>query len=192
MSKTNHSGVQIIAVVGMAGAGKSESCAFFRERGVPVLRFGDQTEIGLKELRKAITPENERWYREKLRRELGMAAYAIKIMPRIKEEIEKGEKMIVLDGLYSWEEYLALKKKYPHLTLLCIYARPSIRYQRLYQRDVRRLTPEEARKRDFAELENLNKGGPIAIADYLIRNEGTKKQLETKLERFSKTINGQS
>lgn len=185
----NTKDVKIIAVVGMAGAGKSESCAFFKEKGIPILRFGDQTEIGLRECGKLITPENERWYREKLRKELGMAAYAIKIMPRIAKEIKKGNKTVVLDGLYSWEEYLALIEQYPDLTLLCIYSRPETRYKRLNDRKIRKLTPKQTRKRDIQELEALNKGGPIAIADYLIQNEGSLKDLKFEMEKFSQTIN---
>jgi hypothetical protein len=33
------------------------------------------------------------------------------------------------------------------------------------------LTPDEAAGRDRAEIEKLNKGGPIAIADFLVINE---------------------
>lgn len=192
MSQSETSDVKIIAVVGMAGSGKSESCAFFKKKGFPILRFGDQTDIGLRELNKKISPENEQWYREKLRSELGMAAYAIKIMPRIEAEIAKGEKTIVLDGLYSWEEYLTLKKKYSRLILLCVYARPLIRYRRLQERAYRTFTAEKSRMRDLAELENLNKGGPIAMADYLIVNEASLEELEQKLKEFFKSINGQS
>ena len=99
----------IIAIVGMPGAGKSISCDFFQKKGYPVLRFGDQTDIGLKEQGLPLTQENEQPYRENLRKELGMAAYAIKIKPRIDKTLET-ENLVVLDGLYSWEEYLFLKQ----------------------------------------------------------------------------------
>jgi dephospho-CoA kinase len=46
-----------------------------------------------------------------------------------------------------------------------------IRYPRLAGRPVRPLTAEEAASRDKSEIENLNKGGPIAMADYVIPNE---------------------
>ena len=174
---------KIIAIVGMAGAGKTEAANFFKEKGFPILRFGDQTDIGLKELGKELTEENERWYREKLRKELGMAAYAVKIKPRI-DKIIKENKVIILDGLYSWEEYVYLKKIFPELSLLCIYAQPAIRYQRLIKRNHRRRDLKEARSRDIAELENLNKGGPIAIADYLIKNEENFDDLKKRVKEF--------
>ncbi len=175
--------LRLIAIVGMPGAGKTIAADFFRGKGVPVLRFGDQTDIGLKELGLRLTEANERKYREDLRRELGMAAMAIKIEPRIQEALKQSN-TVVLDGLYSWEEHIYLKDKFPSIKLLCIYAQPKIRYSRLGVRPVRPLGRKEAESRDIAEIENLNKGGPIAIADYLIKNEGSKEQFLTELESF--------
>nr|AQS30765.1 hypothetical protein [uncultured bacterium] len=80
---------------------------------------------------------------------------------------------MVLDGLYSWEEYLYLKQAFPGLILLAVYAKPPVRYARLSSRAVRPLQPDQARLRDMAELENLNKGGPIALSDFLVQNNST-------------------
>jgi len=173
----------------MPGSGKSVTARFFENKNIPVLRFGDQTDIGLKELNKELSEENERWYREKLRRELGMAAYAIKIEPGILKTLHESN-IVVLDGLYSWEEYLYLKKKFLYFTVLCIYASPKVRYERLRIRTIRPLTEDEARERDHAELEKLNKGGPIAIADYTVVNHGTLSDLYNNLELlFQQLIN---
>ncbi len=176
-----------IAIVGMPGAGKTVAAEFFHAKGIPVLRFGDQTDISLKELGLERNEKNERFVREKLRKELGMAAMAIKIEPRI-IETAKTNATIILDGLYSWEEYVYLKEKFSDLRLLCIYAPPEIRYERLGRRPVRPLTHEEARSRDIAELENLNKGGPIAIADYLIKNTSNEQELKRELEILYKEL----
>lgn len=163
----------IIAVVGMAGSGKSLACEFFKTKGNPVLRFGDETDRGLRAENLPLTEANERQYRENLRKELGMAAYAIKIEPHLREAFRSGSKCIILDGLYSWEEYIYLKAKFPELKLLGIYARPEIRRQRLLKRPVRPLNETQAKERDFNELKNLNKAEPIALADYLVINEGS-------------------
>ena len=178
---------KLIAIVGMPGAGKSVAAQFFKEKGIPVLRFGDQTDIGLKEHGLERNEKNERWYREEIRRELGMAAMAIKIVPRI-NAVDPKCTVIVLDGLYSWEEYLYLSSVFPNIKLLCIYAGPEVRYKRLAIRKIRPLIREEARSRDIAELENLNKGGPIALADYLIQNESTEANFYNELEKFHKTL----
>jgi len=177
----------IIAVVGMAGAGKSSASACLKKKGFTVLRFGDQTDIGLQEQGLPKTEKNERAYREGLRKELGMAAYAIKMKPRVEKAL-KTNNQIVLDGLYSWEEYEYLEKNIPDFCLVCIYARPEIRYERLTNREERPLSKETARSRDFAELVNLNKGGPIAMADYLIKNNSSLTDFHEKLDKLLKEI----
>lgn len=163
----------IIAVVGMAGSGKSLACDYFQSKGYPVLRFGDETDRGLRAQNLPLTEANERRYRENLRKELGMAAYAIKIAPRLRQLSTSKVESIILDGLYSWEEYLYLKEKFPQLKLLGIYARPEIRRRRLSKRPIRPLDERQAKARDLAELNNLNKAEPIALADYLVINEGS-------------------
>ncbi len=175
--------MKLIALVGMPGSGKSVAADFFRSRNIPVLRFGDETDIGLKDHGLERNEKNERWFREKIRKELGMAAMAIRIEPRIKKAMVDSE-TIVLDGLYSWEEYVYLKKKFPYLMLVCIWAPPFLRYNRLATRKVRSLTEEESRSRDIAEIENLNKGGPIAVADDVIVNSTTKRYLHSQLEKY--------
>lgn len=178
---------KLIAIVGMPGAGKTVAADFFRAKKIPVLRFGDQTDISLKELGLERNEKNERFVRESLRKDLGMAAMAMKIEPRILEAA-KTNSVIVLDGLYSWEEYIYLKDKFPEIQLLCIYAPPTIRYIRLGNRAIRPLTVVDASSRDVAEIENLNKGGPIAIADYCIVNDGDETFFQTQLESVYKRL----
>lgn len=175
-----------IAIVGLPGSGKTAAADFFRSHGFAVLRFGDQTDIGLKELGLPLTEVNERKYREDIRRELGMAAMAIKIEPRIREA-ESSSDMIILDGMRSWEEYVFLKEKFSELVILSVYASPKIRYDRLATRAVRPLTRAESVERDHSEIENLNSGGPIAIADYVIKNEGTPEEFTNALSDFLET-----
>ncbi len=178
----------IIAIVGMAGAGKTEAASFFEKKGFSVLRFGAVVDEGIKEEGLPWTPDNNIYYREKIRQELGMAAVAIKMLPKIEDVLIKNEK-IILDGLYSWEEYIYLMQKIPNLILLCIYANPRIRYERLAARKERKFNTTQARERDIDEIEKANKGGPIAISDYLIKNETTREYLYAELEKFYKEYN---
>ncbi|HLD24849.1 MAG TPA: AAA family ATPase [Patescibacteria group bacterium] len=177
----------LIAIVGLPGSGKTEAADYFRKHGFTVLRFGDQTDIGVKELGLPLTEENERRYREQIRKEFGMAAMAIKIEPRILKAIDTSD-MIALDGMRSWEEYVYLKEKFPQLLVLSIFASPKARYNRLANRRIRPLTESESKERDKAEIENLHSGGPIALADYVIKNEGTKPDLERALSSFLQTL----
>jgi dephospho-CoA kinase len=161
---------KVVAIVGMAGAGKSEVAQMFEAKGFARIRFGDITDIELKKRGMEINEENERYCRERLREDHGMAAYALLNQPRINKELKKSN--VVLDGLYSWEEYLSFKDYYKEdFFVVAVYASPLIRHERLGKRKVRPLTPEEAQERDKSEIENLNKGGPIAVANYTIINE---------------------
>lgn len=177
----------LVAIVGLPGSGKTVAADIFRSHGYKVLRFGDQTDIGLKEQRLPLTEENERVYRENIRKELGMAAMAIKIEPRIRKA-QKQTSRIILDGMRSFEEYVFLKEKFPTLSVLCIYASPITRSTRLMTRTIRPLTYKEAHDRDVAEITKLNSGGPIAIADYLIKNEGSSQEFEVELQKFMQTL----
>ena len=159
----------VIAIVGMPGAGKSEVASYLEKKGIPFIRFGDLTDETMQQMSLSSTPENERTVREQLRRELGMAAYAIKAKPKIDTLLQE-HSVIALNGLRSWEEYLFLKKIYPGLVLVAIYADAHVRHKRLAIRAVRPVTMEQSILRDIAELEKLNMGGPIAIADYIIEN----------------------
>lgn len=181
----------VIAIVGMSGAGKTEAGEFFKKKGWEVLRFGSVVDEGIEKEGLPWTPENNTYYREKIRKELGMAAIAMKMLPHIQQSLHMG-KDLVLDGLYSWEEYIFLRKKIQNLILLAICARASIRYKRLSERQERKFMEEQARERDIREIEVLHKGGPIAFADYTVKNETTKEDLQNELEHFLNLLHNDS
>jgi len=160
---------KIIAIVGMPGAGKTEAAEYLATKGIPFVRFGEITEEEVKKRGLPLIPENERIIREAIRNEGGMGAYAVRAEPKINTLLANND-TIVIDGLYSWEEYTYLKEKFTALRLIHVCAEPKVRYDRLSQRSVRPVPTEECYLRDVAELEKLNKGGPIAIADYTIEN----------------------
>jgi dephospho-CoA kinase len=180
---------KLYAIVGMCGSGKSIACDVLREKGWLYIRFGQITIDRLKAEGKEINESNEKAMREALRKEYGMGAFAILSLPGIEESLKKGN--TVIDGLYSWSEYKILREKFgERLHIVCIYASPATRYRRLESRTghendretrMRRLTAAEARKRDFAEIENIEKGGPIAMADYTICNESSEEKLKAKM-----------
>jgi dephospho-CoA kinase len=162
----------IFAIVGMPGAGKSEFAALFAARGVQVIRFGDVTEEELRRRDIVQTPESERAIREEIREREGMDAYARRNVPRMDEALKRGA--IAVDGLYSWAEYLALREIYAdRLKVVAIVASPAVRYERLRNRTVRAHTPDVAWRRDVAEIEQIQKAGPIAMADVTVLNEGS-------------------
>ncbi|MBI4333967.1 MAG: AAA family ATPase [Chloroflexi bacterium] len=173
---------QVIAIVGMAGSGKSEVSRLFEEAGFHRVRFGDVTDEEVKRRGLALNEENERRVRELLRKEHGMAAYAVLNLSRIDRALETAG--VIIDGLYSWEEYRFLGERYPAFKVLAVYASPATRYRRLASRAVRPLAADEARQRDITEIENLKKGGPIAMADFTIINESSLGDLQTQTRQL--------
>src|SRR5699024_8495010 len=98
---------KIIAIVGMCGSGKSIASDYLEELGYKKVYFGGVTMDKLKELGLEVNPSNEKMVRENLRKELGMAAFAIVLLPKIKELSKDNN--VVLDGVYSWDEVKVLK-----------------------------------------------------------------------------------
>jgi dephospho-CoA kinase len=174
--------MKVVSVVGMAGAGKSEVARLFERKGFARIRFGDVTDDEVRKRGLELNEENERSVRELLRKEHGMAAYARLNLPRIETALETSN--VVIDGLYSWEEYIFLKDHFGEdMCLVAVWSSPATRYARLDRRRKRPLTPDEAAGRDRAEIEKLNKGGPIAIADFLVINESGLDDLARQTEQ---------
>jgi len=166
----------------MAGAGKSEVARVFEKHGFQKVRFGDITDEELKNKGLESDEKNECCIREQLRKKHGMAAYAKLILPKIDSSLKSSD--VVVDGLYSWEEYILLKEYYGRqFTTVAVWASPAARHARLTDRKERPLTLEEAASRDKSEIENINKGGPIAMADFTIVNEVSLEKLEKETER---------
>lgn len=182
---------KLVVIVGMCGSGKSIVADRLVKEGYGFLRFGQITLDIVKEKGLEPTEENERPIREEIRKKHGMGAYAILLLPKFKELLEKGN--VVGDGMYSWSEYKVLKKEFgENFIVVAVCAPPKLRYERLEKRtlepddvDLRhRPSPtERSEKRDYAEIENIEKGGPIAMADYTLVNTGT-------LGDFHKQIDG--
>ncbi len=174
---------KIVAVVGMCGSGKSVVTEVFTEAGWRSVYFGGVT---MEELERRGLPKNEaneRSVREELRREHGLAAYAVLLIDRIEQYASEGN--VVLDGLYSWSEYKFLREKLgDKLSVLAIVTDRRVRYSRLANRTIRPLTEQEATTRDFSEIENLEKGGPISIADHFITNNGSAEELKIAIKQY--------
>jgi dephospho-CoA kinase len=169
--------IDIIATVGMCGSGKSVAGQRLEQLGFVRVYFGGLTIDEVNE-------KNERAVREEFRRAHGMGAFAVLSLPKI-EELRLEGKRVLIDGLYSFAEYKILKEKYGgSLLVVAVFTPLRLRYERLRIREVRPLSPDEASSRDYAEIENIEKGGPIALADYTILNDGSPEELIRRLERI--------
>jgi len=187
---------KIICVVVMAGAGKSLVADELTKQGFEYLRFGQITLDEIKRRGIEVNENNEREIREEFRKRYGMGAFATLNLSKIDELLKKGTD-VVIDGLYSWSEYKILKEKYGEaMYVVAVYASPKLRYARLKNRSIegdynqrfRSLTEKESKNRDYAEIENIEKGGPIAMADFTIVNTGTIDELKIEVEKILKQI----
>jgi dephospho-CoA kinase len=173
----------IIAVIGMCGSGKSEAVKFFEQHGYKKVYFGGVVMEEMEWLGLEVNETNERLTRENLRKEFGMGAMAVKSLDKI-EALYK-DSNVVIESLYSWDEFKIVKDKFgDSFKLLTIYTSKKLRYERLAKRPFRLLIEEEARSRDYSEIEKLDKGGPIAFTDYLVINDGTLDELNRKLNEY--------
>jgi dephospho-CoA kinase len=176
-------GMRVVCIVGMTGSGKSEVAKLFREKGFTTVRFGDITDEAVINQGLKLNEENEKKIRESQRLKHGMDAYAKLSLPRIEAALKTSN--VVVDGLYSWEEYIYLKDRFgKDLGVVAVWSSPEDRYKRLGSRKIRPLTPEEAAGRDRAEIQNLNKGGPIAMADFTILNNASLEEMKQQVEKI--------
>ncbi len=174
---------KLIAIVGMAGSGKSVATDYLEKKGYQKIYFGGLIYRLMQERNIEITPDSQKEFREELRRKEGMGVVAKILLPEIKKAYENGD--TVLDGLYSWDEYLILKEEFgSRLKLVSICCDKKIRYDRLAKRKDRPFQEEEAIKRDIAEIENSAKGGPIAFADYYLFNNSSLEEYYHRLEEI--------
>jgi len=174
--------ISAVALVGMPGSGKSVCAAHFQHRGFYQFRFGQIVVDEVARRGWPLTPENERVVREQFRAEEGMAAIARRALPYLQDALTRNN-TVVMDGLYSFSEYKMLREVFgANMVLIAVVCERGLRYQRLATRAERPLTAAEAERRDHLEIENLEKGGSIAIADFTLLNDGQPDVLLAQLD----------
>lgn len=179
---------KVIALCGMTGSGKSTVSAYFKQKGFTHFHLG-VTEEAIKRYGK--TSENiEKELRIEVRKKYGMEAMAVLWIDTIKNELVKGNNVII-DNMYSWSEYkYFLKELKESFISIAIHASPKTRYKRLGSReDGRNYKDSEVSKaRDYSEIEDIEKGGPIAMADFHVINERSEEELISQVEEIFSTL----
>lgn len=174
---------KIIAFVGLAGSGKSSAVEYLTKKGIPKIYFGGIIYKAMEEAGIEKTWDNQEKFREEIRAREGKDFVVKRAVIEIEKLIDAGQHKIVLDGLYTWSEYKIIKHAFPgQVTVIAIVTPKHLRYQRMAKRPERPMQPHEVDQRDWAEIENLEKGGPIAIADYFINNDNDLDDLYQKLD----------
>ena len=178
---------KLIAVVGMSGSGKSIVTEYLEKNNWKKIYFGGITYKLMEEegIERTEDGKSEKEFRENLRKKHGPACYAILSEKEIKEALKEGN--VVIDGLYSWSEYKYLIEKFPNLKLICVVIDKKLRYDRVAIRPDRPFKEEDIIYRDLSEIENIEKGGPIAYADYYILNNYT---IDDEIKRLEEILEG--
>ena len=176
---------KVIIFVGMPGAGKSICVEHLKAKGLPSTYFGGITIDEVKARGMEVNEANERFVSEDIRAKEGKGAYALRIITQVQQQFQDGHAHVVVDGLYSWTEYKIFKDSLEkNAVIIAIVAPLSIRHARLANRPIRSLSEKDATERDYREIENLEKGGPIANADFYLANDQGPDELLASLDKL--------
>ena len=104
---------KIIALVGLAGSGKSSAVEYLTKKGFPKVYFGGVIYKAMEEAGIEPTWDNQQKFREEIRQREGKDFVIRRVIKNIRDLINAGQNKIVLDGLYTWSEYKILKHEFP-------------------------------------------------------------------------------
>lgn len=180
---------KIITFVGMAGTGKSAATTYLTERGIPKVSFGDIIAQKMESAGLDANPENERIIREKLRLDQSGDQVLDQVISEVHNLIDAGQHRIVIDGLGVWDSYKRLKHEFPgNLLIVALTAQRHIRIRRLANRAEKPLSEPQVNARDYDEIETLNKGGVLAMADHFLFDNGSLEMLHTQIDELLRTL----
>lgn len=186
---TNHKNIKLVAFVGLAGSGKSSAVEYLTNKGLPKVYFGGIIYQAMQDAGIEITWDSQKKFREEIREKEGKDFVVKRAIKEVHGLINAGQRKIVLDGIYSWSEYKIVKHEFPgELTVIAVVTPKHLRYHRMSIRPERPMQHHEIDERDWAEIENMEKGGPIAIADFFIHNDRDPEWLHQQLDHILKTI----
>jgi dephospho-CoA kinase len=175
----------VIGVAGMPGSGKATVRIVAESMGFSAVVMGDEVREETRRRGLEPTPENIGRIMLQLREEEGLAAVANRCIPKI---VNAKSDIVFVDGVRSLSEVDEFKKSFDGFALIAVHSSPDMRFQRLSKRQ-RSDDPkgwEVFHERDLREL-GVGQGDVIAVADYMIVNEGTYKEFEAKVRDLLKT-----
>lgn len=180
---SQHEQLKILAFVGLSGSGKTTAVTHFTEKGLPKVYFGGVIYEAMAKAGIEKGEENENKFRVDIREKEGEDFVVKRIIDQVHGLAGAGQHRIIADGIYTWDEYKAMKREFPaQITVVAIVAPKNMRYQWLEDREDRPQTRQVSVARDSHEIETLQKGGPIAAADYFIVNNGSLENFHEQLD----------
>ena len=176
---------KIICITGMPGSGKSIVARTAYNKGIPVLVMGDVIREEASRRGLPHRPEILNRIAKELREKEGLNAVAKRIANKI---VDIGNHVVVVDGVRSLHE-INVFKEYGEVIIVAVHASPKTRFKRLIKRN-RPGDPqtwEEFFERDLTEL-GFGIGNVIALADYMIVNEGDVKETMKLAEKILEEV----
>ena len=184
-----------VAITGTQGSGKSVFTEIAKKKyNIPTYRMGNIIVEECESRGLDINGRNMAKMASVLRYEGGDHAIAKKSLPALKELKKKNPKIIIIDGVRSYNELALFKEELGNVVLVAIVASLNVRKNRV-----------ESRKRidvgsifDFEEREHrelgFGLGNVITQADYFIHNENISKnkfinEIETLIKKISEESN---
>ena len=175
----------------MSGSGKSTVVEYLTQKGVPKVRFGEILYRAMEAagIERTEDGESEKIFRQEIREREGKDFVVKRVIEEVRNLIDAGQRRIVLDGLYTWTEYKILRKEFPtEVTVVAVVLPRALRHKRAAERPERSFDAKAVNERDWSEIENLEKGGPIANADYYLDNSKNVGELHEQLAGLLKEI----
>jgi len=176
----------IIGLAGMPGSGKSTVVRVAEERGYCLIIMGDVVREEAKRRRLKSNPENIGKIMLELRKKEGPVVIAKRCIPKIKRAIRD---KVIIDGIRSLDEVEEFKRHFPKFSLIAVHSSPETRFKWLYRRR-RSDDPENwgiFHERDMREL-SVGLGDAIAMAEYIIVNEGELKAVKEKIREILRRV----
>lgn len=170
---------EILAFVGLTGSGKTVAVNYLTEKGYPKVNFDGFI------FDNNLNPDEKLTTYKDLISKNGKDFLALKIIGQMHDLINAGQHKIIIDGPLSWTEYKALKHEFPGcITTIAIVTSRHLRHSRLINIPNRDIHQDDVDKQDWFEIEELEKAGPIAIANFYIKNNKDLNSLYKRLDKL--------
>jgi dephospho-CoA kinase len=170
---------KLILITGMSGSGKTTLANKFRDRGIAAVTMGDVIRGLAREKGLPPTPENLGSLATGIREEGGGDAVAKLCVEKIDG---MPDEIVLVDGIRSIREVEVFGDRF-EVIVVAVFASQKTRYARLTARgrsdDPKGFATFKAR--DDREL-GFSLSHAIALADYIVRNDGSLEDFETEFE----------
>ncbi|MFO0703304.1 MAG: nucleoside monophosphate kinase [Patescibacteria group bacterium] len=178
----------IIATVGLSGSGKTEAVNYLAKTyKLPIVSFSNVVNDYMDENKIEHTVENHQKVRNEIRAKHGMATMAILRENDLKNALKKSN-IVLIEGLYSWEEYEYLLKHFHNVRveLVAIWASKHLRWSSAARREYRQKF--HGAKEILQSFLKRTKAQLLHTADYLIKNNFSMDEFHDKLDETYRSI----